>query len=337
MGVARSQDTPITAPMDLLIVEPLDPDVVQWLEARHSVEQAVHLAREPLAFRNALAACRAAIIPPGMVVDAGVLRGARRLRAIGRVSAGAEHIDADACARARVEIVRPIGASAAAEAEFVVGAMLQLLRRVPVVNVEGLLVGRELGGATVGLVGMPPAARPLARLLASFGAQVVGYDPTLYANDPLWSLWGVKPVPLRELFERSDAVGVMLSYFTRYRGLIGDRYLAACKPNQVLVSLTHSNVFDEAALAQALDDRRLLGVWFDSLEPGALDAGRPLHRNPSIQVTPRVAATTRESRLRSAWAVARRIDEILSGAAPDARLSPAPTRATDDVADLSGD
>ena len=56
---------------------------------------------------------------------------------------------------------------------------------------------------------------------------------------------------------------------------------------------------------------RIAAAWLDSLEPGALEAERPLHGIETLQVTPRIAATTRESRQRSAWAVARRIDELL--------------------------
>jgi phosphoglycerate dehydrogenase-like enzyme len=298
------------------------------------VQYAPELARDPLALRRALPHMRAIITPPSVAIDEAVLRAAQRLRAIGRLSSGAENIDVEACARAGVEIVRPSNASATAEAEFAIGALLQLLRRVPVLNAEGLLVGRELGSARVGIVGMTPAARPLAQLLGAFGAQVVGYDPTLYASDPMWVGWGVRPVALRELFEQCDGVCVLLTYFTRYRGLIGERYLSGSKANQVLVSLSHSNIFDEVALAQALSGARIAAAWFDSMEPGALDRGRPLNQVHNLQVTPRVASTTRESRQRSAWAVARRIDELLS--APAGRPQFRPTSPAD-VVDLAGD
>ncbi|MCB1997981.1 MAG: phosphoglycerate dehydrogenase [Burkholderiaceae bacterium] len=302
--------------MDLLIVEPLEPDVVQWLEARYPVRLAPELAREPLGLRRALFQVRAMIIPPSVAVDEAALKAAPHLRAIGRLSAGVENIDLDACARANVEVVRPTHAAATAEAEFAIGALLQMLRRVPVVNAEGLLVGRELGGTRIGLVGMTPAAKPLATLLKAFGADVIGYDPGLHASDPLWAQWGVRPVPLRTLMEQSDGVCMLLAFFTRYRGLVGERYLGECKPNQVLVSLTHSSLFEESALAEALDSGRMAAAWLDSLEPGALDPGRPLHGAETLQVTPRVASTTRESRKRSAWSVARRIDEILADTNP---------------------
>ena len=297
--------------MDVLIVEPLDPEVLQWLGSRHAVRYAPQLAQDPFEFRKALFQARALVIPPSVALDAEIILSAPMLRAVGRLSAGAENIDLDACARVGIEVVRPVNASASAEAEFVIGALLQMLRRVPVINAEGLLVGRELGGATVGLIGMPPAAKPLAQLLGAFGARVVGYDPALHASDALWARWQVQATGLTDLFEQCDGVCVLLTYFSRYRGLLGERFLSLAKPNQVLVCLAHSSLFDEYALADALTHGRLAAAWFDSLEPGMLDPGRPLRHLDTLQVTPRVASTTRESRLRSAWAVARRIDEIL--------------------------
>jgi phosphoglycerate dehydrogenase-like enzyme len=308
--------------MDVLIIEPLDPEVMHWLVARHAVRYAPDLARDPRGLRQSLYNVRSMVIPPSVAIDGDVLQHAPVLRAVGRLSSGAENIDLDACARAGVEVVRPIDASAAAEAEFAVGALLQLLRRVPVVNAEGLRVGRELGGATVAMVGMTPAARHLARLLAAFGARVVGYDPALHASDPIWSSWKVEPLGLRDLMEEADAVCVMLTYFTRYRGLLGERFLPFCRLHQVLVSLAPSGLFDETTLAEVLGSGRMAAAWFDSMEPGMLEPGRPLHEIGTLQVTPRVASTTLESRVRSAWGVARRIDELLRRPEALSALSP---------------
>ena len=301
--------------MDVLIVEPLDPEVMHWLVARHAVRYAPDLARDPRSLRQVLYNVRSMIIPPSVALDAETLHHAPMLRAVGRLSSGAENIDLDACARAGVEVVRPANASAAAESEFLIGALLQMLRRVPVVNAEGLLVGRELGGSTVGLIGLAPAARPLAQLLGAFGARVIGYDPAVHATDSLWSRWHVEPVGLRELMEQSEAVCVMLSYFSRYHGLLGERFLPFCRPHQVLASIAPSSLFDEAALAEVLGSGRMAAAWFDSMEPGLIEPGRPLHDIDTLQITPRVASTTRESRIRSAWSVARRIDELLSAPA----------------------
>ena len=298
--------------MDILIVEPIDGDIVRWLETRHAMRYAPELARDPRAFRQALYNVRSIILPPSLSLDAQTLHSAPVLRAIGRVSAGAENIDIDACAKAGVEVVRSSTATAQAEAEFVIGAMLSLLRRVPVKGSDGMRVGRELGGAQVGLIGITPAARALNRLLIGFGARVSGYDPSLHASDGVWDRWNVKPMGLRELLETSDAVSVQLAYFSRYHGLLGERFLPFCKFDQVIVSISHSALFDELALSKVMQSRRVAAAWFDSLEPGVLAEGRPLADIGSLQVTPRVASTTRESRLRSAWAVAHRLDELLS-------------------------
>ena len=302
--------------MDLLIIEPLEAEVMEWLEARYAVRYAPELANDPRAFRQALYNVRAMIVPPPVTLDAQALHYAPVLRAVGRVSAGAENIDVEACARARVEVVRGLTATAQAEAEFMIGALLSLLRRVPVTGSDGMLVGRELGSATVGLIGMAPAARSMAQMLSGFGSKMVGYDPALHASDSVFERWKVKPMGLRELLEQSDAVCVQLSYFSRYRGLLGERFLPFSKPNQVVVSIAHSGLFDEASLAECLTSGRIAAAWLDSLEPGALDEGRPLFGIENLQITPRVASTTRESRLRSAWAVARRIDELLGAAPP---------------------
>jgi D-3-phosphoglycerate dehydrogenase / 2-oxoglutarate reductase len=319
--------------MDVLIVEPLDPEALEWLSGRRAVRYAPQLAQDPHAFRKALYQARSVVIPPSVALDSETIVSAPLLRAVGRLSAGAENIDLDACARSGVEVVRPVTASATAEAEFAIGALLQMLRRVPVINAEGLLVGRELGGTTIGLVGMAAAAKPLSGLLRAFGARVVGYDPAVHASEGLWARWHVQPVGLTELFERCDGVCVLLTYFSRYRGLLGERFLQLARPNQVLACLAHSSVFDERALAEALTHGRLAAAWFDSMEPGMLDPGRPLRHADTLQVTPRVASTTLESRARSAWAVVRRIDELL-GAAPLTAQEPKPT-ATDDLADLA--
>ena len=320
--------------MDVLIVEPLDFEVLHWLQSRHAVRFAPQLAQEPRSLRKSLGDVRALILPPSVAVDAETLAAAPLLCAVGRLSAGAENIDVEACARAGIEVVRPVAASAPAEAEFLIGALLQMLRRVPVFSAEGLMVGRELGGSVVGIVGMVAAAKPLAELLRAFGAQVVGYDPALHVSDPLWARWGIEPMGLRDLMAASDGVCVLLSYFTRYRGLFGERFLSECKTSQVLVSLAHSSLFNEVALADVLGSGRMAAAWFDSMEPGMLDPGRPLYLAGSVQVTPRVASTTLQSRLRSAWTVARRIDELLAPV-PDSPEDLTPVT-TADLADFAG-
>lgn len=303
--------------MDLLIVEPIETEVLHWLQQRHQVRYAPELARDPRRFRQNLFNVRAAVLPPQLRIDAETLSFAPLLRAVGRVGPGLENIDIDACVRAGIELVRGTAATAPAEAEFLIGALINLLRPGTMGGRVG--AGRELASATVGLVGLAPAARSLSALLSGFGSRLVGYDPTLHASDVLWGRWRIEPMGLRDILESADAVCVQLPYYSRYQGLMGERYLPQCKPGQVLISTSHSALFDEAALALALRSGRLAAAWLDSVEPGLLDEGRPLHGAPNLHTSSRLAGYTQESRVRSVWTVAQRLDEILSQTPPVAR------------------
>lgn len=298
--------------MTVLILEPLEADVVQWLGERHDARFAPELVGNFEGLAQALQHARALVAPPDVRVDADVLRAAPQLRAIGRASGGADNIDMDACCRAGVDVVRSQASTASAEAEFAIAALLSLLRRVPVEGSDGLKVGRELGCSTVGVLGMTPAAQVLTQLLQAFGTRVIGYDPAIHPSDATWARWGVEAVGLSVLMEEADGLVLLVPYFDRYRGLVGERQLEGARPGQVLVSLSQSGIVHEAALAMALRSGRLKAAWFDSLEPGWLESGRPLHGMSQLQVTPRLAGTTRESRVRAAWAVARGIDELLA-------------------------
>jgi D-3-phosphoglycerate dehydrogenase len=94
------------------------------------------------------------------------------------------------------------------------------------------------------------------------------------------------------------------------------------------MGLSPSSIYDEAALGRALRSGKMRAAWFDSLEPGWLETGRPLHGIATLQVTPRLAGTTRESRVRAAWAVARGLDELL-GAPPKGKKKAAGKAAID--------
>ncbi len=301
----------------MLIVEPLDADVLSWLSARHVVRLAPELALDPRQLRQTLRGVRALVVPTTVAVDAATLLTAPGLRIVCRLAAGGENIDIEACARAGVEVVRPASAHAPAEAEFAIGALLQMLRRMPIVHSDGSLVGRELGNCTVGLIGVSPTAKPLAQLLGAFGAKVLGHDPGLLAADSFWPHAGIEAVSLPSLLSRSDAVCVLLQHVPRYDGLFDDSVLAHCKRNQVVLSLSAAQLFVEGALARALMDGPLCAAWFDHIEPSWLEQGRPLRHADTLQVTPRIAGTTQQSRGRGAWAIASRIDEVLA-------LPPAP-------------
>lgn len=309
---------------DLLIVDALAPEVLTWLAARQRTRVAPELALDPLALRHALRDARAVILPRGTVIDALDLHIATCLRAIGLVHAPAgeslagsvDGIDAEACRQAGVGVVHGLASTARAEAEFMLHAVLSMWRPLPDAGATERRPGRELGGATIGLIGTAPAMRSLAKMVVGFDATLIGYDPSVHRSDAAWPRWGILPTGLRELLTRADAVCIQLEFFNRYRGLLGQRYLSFCKPGQVVVSLCRSALFDEEALAGALRSGRIAAAWLDHEEAGLQDAGRPLAGLANLCVTPRLAGHTRETRVRGEWLVAHRIDALLRDAPP---------------------
>jgi D-3-phosphoglycerate dehydrogenase len=310
--------------MDLLVAEPLEAEVLDWLDARHEVFYAPRITEDARVLTDALKRARAVLLPPRVAVDRPLLARAPRLQGIGRIVGGLENIDLQACARADVQILRCLDAAAPAEAEFMLGALMTLLRPDP--RERERFAGRELGHSTVGLVGMTASGRQLGRLLPTLGTRVIGYDPAVHASDAAWQRWGVAPRSLRELFESADAVCVQMDCYTRHTGLLGERVLSWSKPGQVLVSVSPIDLFDARALAEALRSHRLTAAWFDHAGPDVHSEGHPLHGVRGLVTTPRLAAYTREARLRSAWGVARRINHLLRQQPPRVPVAPVTLR-----------
>ena len=127
---------------------------------------------------------------------------------------------------------------------------------------------------------------------AASAPALVGYDPALHcqrrAVGPL-AHRGARPA---RAAGGVDAVCVQLDYFSRYQGLLGERYLPNCKPGQVIVSTAHSACSTRPRWRRCCAAAAIAAAWLDSLEPGAARTGRPLHDLPTRAGTPRVAGYT---------------------------------------------
>ncbi|MDM7948532.1 NAD(P)-dependent oxidoreductase [Hydrogenophaga sp.] len=303
--------------MEVLLIDPLVPEALAWLQERHEVSFRPEWGDDPIELRKNAYKTRALVLPPHVVVSQEFLDFSPKLQVIARMQISSDNTDLEACARRRVRVVQARSATVRSNAEYLLYGLLMLYRRGMISALLGrkisqVRMGRELAGSTVGLLGLAPVAHTLAPMLKSLGVRLLGYDPAVHHAAPLWDKLGVEPVTINELLARSDAVSLQVVYASRFRGWINERLLSHCKPGQLWVGVSRSSLFDIEALALALSDGRIDACLLDGANPSFAAAGTPLYDLPNLHLTPRLGSHTREAKLRASWYVAHRIHETLS-------------------------
>jgi len=237
-------------------------------------------------------------------IDPGLLAAAPDLRVVGRLGVGLDNIDTDACHLAGVTIIPAVGANAVSVAEYVIGAMLVLVRRVYDMTPsmvagewprQGHAFGHELLGKTLGLIGLGSIARQVAVRAAAFGMGIVAFDPFLHEDDPAWATVG--KVDLDTLLSRSDVVSLHVPLGDKTRDLIDAGALALMKPTAILVNTSRGGIVDETALARALEGGALAGAALDvfSTEPLGPGPAATFAGVPNLVLTPHLAGNTEEA------------------------------------------
>ena len=190
------------------------------------------------------------------------------VRLVALRSAGFNHVDLDAAAARGVRVVRVPEYSPHAVAEHAFALLLALVRRVPrsVARVRDAnfslagLVGFDLHGKTLGVVGTGRIGRAAARIASGFGMRVVAYDPRPEDGLP------VEYVPLERLYEESDVVTLHCPLTPQTRHLIDGAALQRMKPGAILVNTGRGALIDTRALIAALKEGRLGGACLDVYE-----------------------------------------------------------------------
>lgn len=303
--------------MEILLLERLVPEAQAWLEARHQVVYRPELAQDLPALRKQLYNVQTLVLPRKVLVTREFLDFAPVLRAVARMHVGTDNTDLEACRDRRIRVLQPINAHVRSNAEYLLANLLLLFRRGLASALKGdrhapAVLGREVYGSTIGILGLAPSAHALAPMLDALGAKLIGYDPAVHHTSPMWSRLKVQPVGLQELMTQSDAVSVQVLYASRYEHFINDKVLAHCKPGQVWVGTTRTAIFEPDAFAAALADGRIDAAILDGAESGFASRGTQLHERRNLYLTPRLGSYTRESRVRASWYVAQRLHETLT-------------------------
>lgn len=252
-------------------------------------------------------------------VDTALLNAATALRVVGRLGVGLDNIDMDACTGRGVTVHPATGANALAVAEYVITNALMLRRRAYTSTAAMLagewprnaLIGAELSGATMGLVGFGNIARTVAERAQALGMETVACDPHLPADDRAWE--GVMRMDLPGLLARADVVSLHIPLTDATRNLIDADALTLMKPGAILINTARGGTVDEAALSKALRTGSLGGAALDVFETEPLTeaAARIFKDAPNLLLTPHIAGVTREANSRvSAVTVARVIEAL---------------------------
>jgi (S)-sulfolactate dehydrogenase len=173
------------------------------------------------------------------------------------------------------------------------------------------MMGLEVEGAILGLVGFGAIAQATAMRARALGITIAAFDPYLPADAPAWD--GIARFDdLDALVAHADALSLHVPLTDATRGLFGADRLARMKPGAVLINTARGHVLDEAALADALHSRHLGGAAIDVFGSEPLGAGSPLEGAPNLIATPHIAGVTVESNTRISWITVRNVAAALA-------------------------
>src|SRR5690606_31153940 len=252
-----------------------------------------------------------------------------RLKVVSSTGSGYDTIDVEACTRAGVLVVNQAGGNANSVAEHTFGLLLAVCRRIVesdhlIKTATGIvredLMGRELAGQVMGLVGIGHSGTRVAQLAAAFGMSVLAYDP--YVNDAIIRERGATPVSLEDLLAQSDVVSLHCPRNPETLNMFSTAQFARMKPGAVFLSTARGGIHDEGALYEALAEGRLGGAGLDvwAVEPPPHD--HPLLSLPNVVSTYHTAGVTHEGRRNIAAISASQILDICAGRTPPRMINP---------------
>jgi phosphoglycerate dehydrogenase-like enzyme len=295
--------------------------------------------QKPETVRKHLPDARVIVATKGVTVDGDVLDAAPDLRIVAAPTAGYDWIDVGAATARGIPVIANTGAAADAVAEFTLGVVLALTRRIAEADrllhqgrdwtatrdefaVSDRRIGIELGSSTVGIVGLGHVGLKVAEKLAVLRpAAIIGYDPVISAGRAAEA--GVELCPdARSCAERADLLLLHVPLTPATTGLVDAALLSAMRPTSYLVNCSRGRVVSEPDLIDALRRGRLAGAALDVFEDEPLPAGSPLRQLGHVLLTPHIAGVTAQSDENRAREIASRVLACAAGIRPSGLVNP---------------
>lgn len=255
--------------------------------------------------------------------DAGLMDAAGgSLKVISQMAVGYDNIDAAAATARGIPVGNTPGVLTETTADFAFTLLVAAARRV----VEGeryvkagawktwgptLLMGHDVHGATLGLIGFGRIGQAMARRASGFGMSILYHDPV--ADVGAAERLGAHSRTLEELLAESDFVSLHVPLTAETEHLIGERQLRLMKPNAILVNTARGPVVDPQALYQALHERWIAGAALDVTDPEPIPADDPLLTLDNCLIVPHIASSSYATRTRMATMAAENLAAGLRG------------------------
>ncbi len=300
----------------ILISDKLEDSGVNILRAAADVDNQPGIAGDDLL--ASIAAYDALIVRGRTKVTADVIAAAQKLKVVGRAGVGVDNIDLAAAQSSGVTVVNTPTSTTIAVAEHTLALMLSLMRHVPRGDStmkagrwdKKQLLGSELSGKVLGVVGLGNIGSAVAQRAAAFGMNVIGFDP-LFSEDEIQQR-GAKAAQLNDLFARSDIITLHVPLNPKTHNLIHGQAIAHMRRGVRLICAARGGVIDETALLSGLESGQVAGAALDvfETEPPGLTA---LVAHPNVIATPHIGAQTSEAQVRAAADVAHEILAALNG------------------------
>jgi len=256
-----------------------------------------------------------------------ILRSARKARLVQILSAGYDRIDLKLLRELKIPCANNGGANSWAVADYAVLAMLSLYRRLSAAD-RAVREGRwsaaidgmntfEMAGKVVGVLGFGNIGQKVARRVQAFDATVQYYDKFPLAAEREREL-KAKRVSLDELFRTSDIISCHAPLTNETRHVVNRERLAMMKPTAVIINTSRGPVVDEAALTEALQQKRIAGAGLDVFEKEPVDPANSLLKLENVVVSPHSAGTTWDTWFRRADFAYKNMKRVWEGQAPQA-------------------
>jgi D-3-phosphoglycerate dehydrogenase len=258
----------------------------------------------PEQIKNGLAAeladADALVVRSAVQADAKLLESAPKLRVIGRAGVGVDNIDTDAATHRGIVVMNTPGANAVAVAELTLGLMISLARSIPRANStmhagkwdKKTLQGQELRGKTLGIVGLGRIGLEVARRAASFGMNIIGYDP--FVAPVIARENNVTLVPIDDIFKESDYLTLHVGLTTQTEGLINATSIKIMKKGIRIINCARGELIVEQALADAIKSGHVGGAALDVFRQEPLKES-PFYDLDNVILSPHIAGATDEA------------------------------------------